>query len=233
MLLTCDKCHTQYNIDASKVGTAARKMRCAKCQHVWTFVPEGADTHPTPSTLPHVMPPAEEAMARVDRDHVIPASVRPYAHAPLPAVDVHVFGMGAGQFGLFSFLFLTFVTLIVLFLFRTPVTQAFPTVGGFYGILGLEVAVPGEGFQFSEIRATRKEGNKLEIRAKMSNISSHEMDYPPLHVELLGAYGAVLREWNLNPENAVLTSGGAVPINLSFNDVPEEGKTVEIQVAKH
>jgi predicted Zn finger-like uncharacterized protein len=232
MKLTCEKCHTTYNVDPAKIGTGAHKMRCAKCQHVWVHRPEGMDDiiPQVVSTMPHVMPRADDDHHHADGHHVIPASVRPYTQAPMPPVDVHVLGLPARQFGYFSFLFLTFLTLIILFLFRTPVTHSFPVMSGLYQVIGLHVPVLGEGLQFSEVRAQRK-GKKLEVSAKLTNISSGEMTYPAVQVDLLGVYGAVLQKWVLEPQDAVLQAGGSIPVNLSFDETPEEGRTIEIKVA--
>lgn len=233
MKITCEKCLTTYNVDPAKIGAGAPRMRCARCQHVWVHkAGEGEEVvSPAAGNLPHVMPRGEDSH-HDEMPQAIPASVRPYTQAPLPAVDAHVMGLAAGQFGIFSFLCLLFVTMIALFLFRVPVTHAFPVMGGLYHAIGLHVPVPGEGLQFSEVRAQRKAG-KLEVSAKLTNISPAGVSYPAVRVSLLGVYGAVLKDWVFTPEHAVLQAGESIPLSLAFGDAPKEGRTIEIKIAAH
>ena len=39
MILTCPNCLTRYQADAAKIPATGRKVRCAKCAHVWHQVP--------------------------------------------------------------------------------------------------------------------------------------------------------------------------------------------------
>lgn len=44
MKITCPKCRSQYNLDASKIGEAGIKVRCPSCQHVFAVRKKTADT---------------------------------------------------------------------------------------------------------------------------------------------------------------------------------------------
>jgi len=46
MILSCPACRTRFRIDAALLGRDGRKVRCAKCTHVWRVGPDGT---PIPS----------------------------------------------------------------------------------------------------------------------------------------------------------------------------------------
>ena len=43
MIVACPKCESKYNIPDGKIAPAGSKMRCAKCQHVFTAMPPAKD----------------------------------------------------------------------------------------------------------------------------------------------------------------------------------------------
>ncbi len=42
MKIACPNCDTKYALNSDALGTHGRKMKCAKCGHVWTAQPDGA-----------------------------------------------------------------------------------------------------------------------------------------------------------------------------------------------
>src|SRR5215467_14304650 len=46
MILTCPNCSTRYQADATKFPLAGRKVRCAKCAHVWHQLPPPPEPEP-------------------------------------------------------------------------------------------------------------------------------------------------------------------------------------------
>ena len=42
MKIACPNCDTKYALNSDVLGTHGRKMKCAKCAHVWTAQPDGA-----------------------------------------------------------------------------------------------------------------------------------------------------------------------------------------------
>jgi predicted Zn finger-like uncharacterized protein len=62
MKLTCPACSTRYLVDPRAIGAAGRKVRCARCKHVWFATPpEGAiPVGLTRAAPPPPPPPPEE-----------------------------------------------------------------------------------------------------------------------------------------------------------------------------
>jgi predicted Zn finger-like uncharacterized protein len=64
MKLTCPACATRYLVDPRAIGAGGRKVRCARCKHVWVATPpEGpipvglTQAAPLPSPAPEEIPP--------------------------------------------------------------------------------------------------------------------------------------------------------------------------------
>ena len=49
MIVQCEQCHTKYNIDDSKITPQGVRVRCAKCQHVFSVKPPQAPPPPPPA----------------------------------------------------------------------------------------------------------------------------------------------------------------------------------------
>ena len=256
MFVTCSECETMYKVDERLLGQQGRKVRCTECDHMWVQEPpppeEGEET-PEPTEKPEWMDDDEEETALDFRTVVkgqyfnedeidIPQAVKPApetepvpAEFEIPVMEYRPLGMAAGQFGVFVFLLLSFVSLSTLFLFKKPVVSHYPAMAHFYKTIGFALKAPGEGLALSDMTAESMAGNGskrvLNIGARLANISDKKMSYPKLQVRLKGAYGGVLKTWEFEAEDRLeLASGQSVPVDLTFKDAPGDGRTVELQV---
>ena len=245
MHATCEKCGTEYNIDDAKLGARGKTVRCTKCYHMW-FV-EGP-MPPPPQEGPLVIrtessPATPEDMAAF-REMVqnlgqgagygagqnVASSARDTAPPVLEAIPA---GMNANQFGLFTFLFLLFASLTVLFAARGAVTAHFPSMITFYEGLGFHIHAPGEGLKFADLttRTRVKDGVKiLDINANVSNIGEETKLYPPVRIEVQSTYGAMLKSWDIKADRKEIKPGETLPFGISLSGVPEDGKAVQIKV---
>jgi predicted Zn finger-like uncharacterized protein len=61
MKLACPACATRYLVDPRALGAAGRKVRCARCKHVWFAAPpEGAIPVGLVEPAPPAVPPSRE-----------------------------------------------------------------------------------------------------------------------------------------------------------------------------
>lgn len=244
--ITCAHCGTVYKVEERLLGATGRTVRCTQCNEMWHEDPPVKADPETPPPLAWEAPQAADELdfrsmvkEEESRDD-IPQGVMPVPADPLPAtfqipvMTYRPLGMGAAQFGIFVFLALSFVTLSGLFLMKKPVLNHAPAMAHFYSKLGFTVKAPGEGFQLSELIAENRVAGKdrtLALQAKLANTSAQKMDYPPLLVKLKGAYGGVLKSWEFRPDKPqTLAAGENIPLDLSFKDAPEDGKTVELTI---
>lgn len=75
MKLTCPACTTRYLVDPRAIGAAGRKVRCARCKHVWLARPP-EDAVPVGLTQPAPPPAAEIPPPRFQLP-AVPAPRRP------------------------------------------------------------------------------------------------------------------------------------------------------------
>lgn len=64
MIIACPSCGARFNLDPAKLLPAGRNVRCAKCEHRWRQMPEGAEEPAeiaTPGALPSEPLPPEPA----------------------------------------------------------------------------------------------------------------------------------------------------------------------------
>lgn len=258
MFVTCSECETMYKVDERLLGQQGRKVRCTDCGHMWLQDPPppvAGEEEPQPTEKPDWMDDDEETDLLDFRTAVkgqyfneddidIPQAVKPApetapdpvpAEFEIPVMDYRPLGMAAGQFGVFVFLLLSFVSLSTLFLFKKPVVSHYPAMAHFYKTIGFSLKAPGEGLALSEMTAESMAGvgknRVLNVGARLANISDGKMAYPSLQVRLKGAYGGLLKTWDFKPEKGLeLASGESVPVDLTFKDAPDDGKTVEIKV---
>lgn len=61
MIISCPACETQFNVDALKLAPSGRKVRCAKCVHIWRVGPDGLEVaeEPPASAAEAEAPPAK------------------------------------------------------------------------------------------------------------------------------------------------------------------------------
>ena len=249
--VTCAHCGTVYKVEERLLGATGRTVRCTQCSEMWhEDPPVKAEAEAPPAAIAEwEEPPSADELdfkSMVKGDYVnedtveIPQSVMPVPADPLPStfqipvMTYRPLGMGAAQFGIFVFMALSFVTLSGLFLLKNPVLRHAPAMAHFYSTLGFTVKAPGEGFQLSELVAENRVAGKdrtLALQAKLANTTAQKMDYPPLLVKLKGAYGGVLKSWEFRPDKPQeLAAGENIPLDLSFRDAPEDGKTVELTI---
>ena len=80
MIVSCPACNTQFNADPALFAPDGRKVRCAKCAHVWRV---GADGMPAPE--PEAPAPEPEAPAESEVAADVPAA--PAVEPEPPAVE--------------------------------------------------------------------------------------------------------------------------------------------------
>ena len=96
MIVACPNCQSKYNLPEAKIAPTGSKVRCAKCQHVFTVKPPappappaddfdaelaglGAVQAPAPAAAPRTEPEAPAAPLAT-----VSTSVNPPRHATLP-----------------------------------------------------------------------------------------------------------------------------------------------------
>lgn len=229
MLLTCEKCQTVWQLEDRHLALGGRVVRCTACGNTW-FEKQVA--------VPGLTPQEEEdgpahfgaLLAEQMTDDTASRAVTPLpGGAEMPAYDYRPAGLGPGQFGAMVFLLLFFVTVSAVFLLKGPVVRHYPVMTALYEAVGVDLRAPGEGLSLSAL-AAREEGGLIVLSGKVSNIAQEEAAYPAFRVTLRGEDGVFLKDWSVFSQPDYIAPGETIPLELTFKDVPEGGRTVEIRV---
>lgn len=91
VIIACPSCGARFNLDPAKLLPAGRKVRCAKCDHRWRQMPEGAATPPpAPEIAPPPAPPPAPAQPPVaEPEPAAPPPEQPAAAAPAEEAEPH------------------------------------------------------------------------------------------------------------------------------------------------
>jgi len=85
LIVQCEHCQTKYRIADEKVKGKGVKVRCAKCQNVFTVAPPESDTKATTAMPPSTpAPPVEQSIPSQVEGPQPPAPAPPEPPSPLP-----------------------------------------------------------------------------------------------------------------------------------------------------
>ena len=85
------------------------------------------------------------------------------------------------SFGAAGAVFLLFF--IILLIIRNPLMSSYPSMHGFYSLLGLGMEVPGKGLVFDKVTSAMTK-NELHIKGKIVNLSNEERDIPLIEASI-------------------------------------------------
>lgn len=228
MILTCPECATRYQTDAAHFAPDGRKVRCAKCGHVWLQAPPAPEPEPE---IAHIEAPEPEPEPVVpQRAAYAPAAVTaPAAHAaPKPR------GRWAERLGLaFGWAALAGIVIAVAWSavrFRQDIAGMWPQSSSFYAALGMHVNTRGIDFQNKSAHLETEDGQDvLVITGKLVNITSHELTVPQIRVSLSDADKRELYHWNFAAGVSTLGPGQSASFRTRLPSPPAAMKHIELR----
>jgi predicted Zn finger-like uncharacterized protein len=219
MIVSCPNCSTRYTLSESSVGVNGRKVKCAKCGHIWwqRAVEDdlfGADLSDAPTEIRPSVPvgrggksggkaAGKKASARPDKRTTI---------GLLALVGV-VATIGGGAY-----------------VARDQVVHSWPPAALLYETLGLMVEAPGVGLQLQNVRSEQKvEGGttSLIVQGQVVNVSNVERMVPRLRAVSLGADHKPLQSWLMDPSADRLQPGDFATFRHSQ---PDPGPVTEVTI---
>jgi predicted Zn finger-like uncharacterized protein len=229
MILTCPECTTRYQTDAA-FPPAGRKVRCAKCGHVWHQ--EGPQPEPEPEIEIAPPPRATPAPELVTRGaYVAPAAVAPVVEAP-PQKKSAIWerlGLVAGWLGLAA------VILVIggaALSYRQTIATLWPQSASLYSGLGLNVNARGIAFSGVTRRYETEDGQiVLAIAGSIVNVSGRELPVPPIRVTLTDGGKRELYHWNFTPDVATLRAGQSASFLTRMSNPPDGARHMEMRFA--
>ncbi len=210
MIITCPTCETRYTLADSSVGPQGRRVRCAKCGHIWWQEAPEEEPDPPEDTVTEVHTARPAAPERP------PAAGRAATRRALVGWGLFLAALGGILAGGYAG--------------RTAVVWFWPPAALLYETIGLPVEPPGAGLQFRNVRfeQTVADGTPvLVIDGEVVNVSDVERPVPPMRLVSLGEGGKPLRTRSVEASAARLPPGEAA----TFRDAqPDPGAVQEVSL---
>jgi predicted Zn finger-like uncharacterized protein len=231
MILTCPNCETRYRADAAQFPAAGRRVRCAKCGHLWHHHLQDAETGSRA---------AVEAMAQG------PAAADTRANAAVagpPAAQMGAdqsnkspkrswaerLGVAAGWAGLFVMILLIGW---IAFRFRQEVATLWPQSSSLYATFGIAVNAGGIEIDNVSYRRVNENGQVvLAVTGKLVNITSREVTVPPVRVALTDNDQRELYHWSFQPPQPVLKPGQSLNFLTRLTSPPPPPVHLQLRFA--
>jgi predicted Zn finger-like uncharacterized protein len=248
MILTCPQCDTRYQADATKFAPPGRKVRCAKCGHVWhqeapvepeveleqpVAPPEPSSVFAPPPSMPAMEPepqraayaPAMEAVApRAQAVPVVEARPKPRSRTP------RRIGLVAGWLALVAVILVIGWSALT---YRQQIATVWPQAASLYSALGLHVNTRGLDFVDVAYHRETEDGQQvLAVSGKLVNISAHEQSVPPIEVTLTDDSKRMLYHWSFSSNVSTLRPGQTVAFLTRLSSPPNGARHLELRFAE-
>lgn len=217
MILKCPECNTRFIVNEALLEPHGRKVKCAKCTHVWFQEPNRIDGEPAPKVAD--APKIEE----------IPQSVRPIPEGsglPVPTYD-------------WNFSVMRFVSLFVAFVFigtalligfRDKIVPLWEPSAKIYDMIGMSVLTEGHGIAIEDVTVVESfsEGKKrVTVSGFLRNTTDIDRHVPHLKVTLEGRGDK--EEFVFRPSVTVLSLGQSSKFTYVHETEMQNGQSATIR----
>lgn len=229
MLIVCPACASEYRIDAERVGTGGRSVRCAACRETWFISADevvaamfdemaGDEESAAAPPPPEPPPPAEEAAPR-------PASARPVKRGK-PKRPARRLSPALAACLVFA------AALPLALLGRVTVVRAMPQTAGLFARIGLPVNL--RGIDLADVAAFQVAADgsnpaRLVVEGDLVAVARERVAVPPIEVEVRDAEGQPLYRWSVPGPRAALEPGERARFKASLSAPPEKGRRIEVR----
>lgn len=236
MLIVCPACASEYRIDAERVGTSGRSVRCAACRETWfisadevvaaMFDEMAAEDEPAPPPPPDSAPAAEAPFEEPVR-RPRPAAAKGGRRGKPKAKARRLSPALAACFVLAAALPLTLLG-------RATVVRAMPQTAGLFARVGLPVNL--RGIDLTDVAAFQvpAEGAnpaRLIVEGDLVSVGRERVAVPLIEVEVRDAAGHPLYHWSVTGPRSALEPGERARFKASLSAPPEKGRQIEVRFA--
>jgi predicted Zn finger-like uncharacterized protein len=252
MILTCPSCATRYAVDEAKFPPAGRKVRCAKCGHVWfqagpasaldpgliaQIASAPAAGAPAPKTAPEPAPEPAHLPERVAEAAAEPS--RPLAAPTFGAVEMAHERTGWGPPLAIAAGWVVLIAVIGLIglsavRYRQEISAIWPQSAGVYNSLGFGVNAKGIDIVNVDYHRESEDGQVvLAVTGRIINSGARELPVPQgVRVTLSDSANHELYHWSFAPAAQTLKPGQSVPFLTRLSSPPAAARHLEVRFAK-
>lgn len=234
MFVSCPSCSTRYQIDASRIGAAGRKVRCTRCKHEW-LQPRQESPEPSRSEPPKPAPrPADvEVIDPPSRaDAAPPRAPKPGLSAPARVVTRSSAKRGGLLIGWLALVLVVAGVVAALWFAQAQIMTMWPATARLYALVGAEsAAMPGEGLSLQEVKTETVDDNgipTLVVTGKIVNTSAVPREVPKMRAALRDAGAQELQHWTFEIEAKRLLPGESLPFETRTQNPSQDAKGLSI-----
>lgn len=242
MIITCPACSTRYSMDPLSLGPEGRRVRCAKCKHVWHQTPP--DDMPrrvdlaTPEPAP-TPPPAASSVA-AGSAATGASTIGSAGLGSTPEVRVAIpprprpaprKGMSAGLGILILLIVIIGLVAAAGYFFQKAVVTSWPKAREIYEALGIAEPILGKDLEISNITFVSQtiDGQPvLVVHGEIFNKGQSTIAMPNLLATLRTQQRQWLFDWVFKIEKAELAPGETVTFTTTAKNPPKEAKLLEV-----
>lgn len=257
MLIVCPACASEYRLDATRIGSKGRAVRCASCRETWFVEPERGQPAAEHEAADLVGPTEDEAERPAAQTVPVPEEPAPASAAAMEPISVQAsvarvhppqarsstFKVEPALSRLKKADFLKRHALAVVaglwvgislgaFAGRTTIVGAFPQTGAVYEAIGLPVNLRGLDLRAVKAEVVRAEGGTfLVVEGEIANAKAREAAVPPLDISVRGDGGQALYHWTNDAPRQTLGPAETVRFRARLASPPTEGRQVLVRFA--
>ncbi|HEY3777412.1 MAG TPA: DUF3426 domain-containing protein [Rhizomicrobium sp.] len=226
MILTCPECQTRYQTDPAQFPREGRKVRCAKCGHIW---------HQTAPEPEHESPPVAAAAVQAESRSADFASFNRSTAAD-EGKPQRTRRSWAERLGLLA----GWTTLAVVigligwttFRFREDIATLWPQSSSIFATFGVALNAHGLSIDNTSYRRETANGQPVWIvTGKLVNRSAHDLVVPPVRVALTDGARRELYHWTVRPPQRILKPGQILGFSARIPSPPAGAREVQLGFA--
>jgi predicted Zn finger-like uncharacterized protein len=223
MIIACPNCSTRFEVNAAALPTAGRKVKCARCAHVWLQRPEAIE--PRRDDAPIAPTPASDTTAPARTAEAAPEMI--WAGTDIPRRRP-----GSGTYSAIGVAVVA-VALAGFLIFREGIARAVPVTQPIYAALGFEVNVFGIELRRIAYDLAKQDGvTMLTVTGEVSNTTSDERPVPMIRVALRGDHANELHAWTFHPGVSTLKAGESYAFHDVLAKPPSDFVEMEVRLAE-
>lgn len=242
MIITCPSCSTRFVVAPAAIGKTGRRVRCAKCRHVWFAEPAGPDHEIAPEKVirddqgaaagTSAPGGAEEGSAEdILRGRKLPKRTQ------LPAIpSAQSRPLIIGWIALAIFIGGTVAAMMI---WRDAIVDAWPASERLYQGFSASDAPQRISRRISYLRRTIEFTQDIEvldrgirldllIRGTLVNAGARSEDLPRIRGILRNGDQAQIYEWSFRLPEDQIAPGQEIEFEESVEDIPREAQSVEL-----
>ncbi len=249
MIITCEKCNARYLLASLLLGVSGRKVRCGVCGYEWfqesvddvEDEEDGDEDGDEDGEIAFDDEPKPDFRSLMDDENLepIPEGVRPVPDGSSVPVLTRSgaprnFDRGVVH-ALVGVAVIVLVILAGMVVLRDRVVQMWQPAALVYSMVGLPVAVPGEGLIFDRITATATPDANgqyhLVVNGNVINLHAREAALPKVRVTLRRSERDLVESWLVAFDRNAIGPEETLPFQTTFDNLPGETKEVNVRFA--